>query len=42
MTVGVADKDGNMTFAPVMLRRLKKLGISKTNPADLTTEEKAK
>ncbi|KAK9821086.1 hypothetical protein WJX74_010359 [Apatococcus lobatus] len=36
------DKDGNMTFAPVMLRRLKKLGISKTNPADLTTEEKTK
>jgi formyltetrahydrofolate synthetase len=27
-------------FSPIMLRRLKKLGIDKTNPADLTPEEK--
>ena len=26
-------------FAPVMLRRLRKLGIDKTNPNDLTEEE---
>ena len=32
-------KDGSQKFAPVMLRRLKKLGIEKTNPADLTKEE---
>ena len=32
-------KDGSRTFAPVMLRRLKKLGISKTAPKDLTAEE---
>jgi len=33
------DKQGNRRFAPVMLRRLKKLGIDKTNPDDLTPEE---
>ncbi|MEM7330896.1 MAG: formate--tetrahydrofolate ligase [Chloroflexota bacterium] len=32
-------KDGSRGFAPVMLRRLKKLGIDKTNPDDLTEEE---
>lgn len=32
-------KDGSQTFAPVMFRRLKKLGIDKPNPADLTAEE---
>lgn len=32
-------KDGTRSFAPVMLRRLKKLGIDKTNPDDLTDEE---
>lgn len=32
-------KKGVKTFAPVMLKRLKKLGIEKTNPADLTEEE---
>lgn len=37
-----ADKDGKRTFVPVMLRRLKKLGIDKTDPDTLTTEEKAK
>jgi len=26
-------------FTPIMIRRLKKLGIEKTNPADLTSEE---
>lgn len=37
-----AEKDGSRSFAPVMLRRLAKLGISKTNPDDLTDEEKAR
>lgn len=32
-------KDGKRTFAPVMFRRLKKLGIEKTNPDDLTEDE---
>jgi formyltetrahydrofolate synthetase len=35
-------KDGSRRFSPVMLRRLKKLGISKTNPSDLTPEERAR
>ncbi len=35
-----ANKKGERRFSPIMLRRLKKLGIDKTNPADLTTEEK--
>jgi len=35
-------KDGSRRFAPVMLRRLEKLGISKTNPNDLTEEEISK
>ncbi len=30
------------TFAPIMFRRLKKLGIDKTNPDDLTDEEKSR
>jgi formyltetrahydrofolate synthetase len=34
-----ADKNGERRFAPVMLRRLKKLGIEKTDPNDLTPEE---
>jgi formyltetrahydrofolate synthetase len=34
------DKQGNRKFSPSMLRRLKKLGIDKTNPADLTAEER--
>jgi formyltetrahydrofolate synthetase len=33
------DKTGNRRFAPVMLRRLKKLGIDKTDPDNLTPEE---
>ena len=32
-------KDGSRKFANVMLRRLEKLGINKTNPDDLTEEE---
>ncbi len=35
------DKKGNRKFAPTMLRRLKKLGIKKTNPNDLTAEERS-
>jgi hypothetical protein len=34
-----ADKHGKRAFAPVMLRRLKNLGITKTDPDDLTPEE---
>jgi methylenetetrahydrofolate dehydrogenase (NADP+) / methenyltetrahydrofolate cyclohydrolase / formyltetrahydrofolate synthetase len=32
-------KKGVRSFAPVMLKRLQKLGINKTNPDDLTSEE---
>lgn len=32
-------KNGKRQFAPVMFRRLKKLGIDKTNPDDLTEDE---
>ncbi len=32
-------KDGSSSFSPVMLRRLKKLGIDKTDPKELTEEE---
>ncbi|KAJ3368839.1 tetrahydrofolate synthase [Kappamyces sp. JEL0680] len=32
-------KKGVRTFSPVMIKRLQKLGITKTNPADLTAEE---
>lgn len=35
----VPTKKGERKFAPVMFRRLKKLGINKTNPDDLTPEE---
>ncbi|MEN6559224.1 MAG: formate--tetrahydrofolate ligase [Acidobacteriota bacterium] len=35
-----ASKKGERRFSPIMLRRLKKLGIDKTNPADLTPDEK--
>jgi len=37
-----AEKDGSRTFAPIMFRRLKKLGIDKTDPNTLTAEEKGK
>lgn len=33
------NKEGKRTFADIMLRRLKKLGISKTTPDELTPEE---
>jgi methylenetetrahydrofolate dehydrogenase (NADP+)/methenyltetrahydrofolate cyclohydrolase/formyltetrahydrofolate synthetase len=33
------DKEGNRSFAPTMLRRLKKLGIVKSDPNELTPEE---
>lgn len=35
----VPAKNGVREFAPIMFRRLKKLGIDKTNPDDLTPEE---
>ena len=35
----VPSKKGKREFAPIMFRRLKKLGINKTNPDDLTPEE---
>jgi formyltetrahydrofolate synthetase len=34
------DKHGNRRFSPSMLRRLKKLGIEKTDPNELTPEER--
>lgn len=38
-----AGKGGWRNFAPVMLKRLKKLGISETsNPDNLTEEERSK
>jgi formyltetrahydrofolate synthetase len=36
------DKEGKRKFSPSMLRRLKKLGIKKTDPNDLTPEEKSR
>ncbi len=36
------NKKGERNFSPSMLRRLKKLGINKTNPNDLTPEEKSR
>lgn len=35
----VPAKNGKRVFAPVMFRRLKKLGIDKTNPDDLSEDE---
>lgn len=32
-------KNGARKFSPIMIRRLKKFGIDKTNPSDLTPEE---
>ncbi len=37
-----AAKDGSRKFSPSMLRRLKKLGIEKTNPNDLTPAERSR
>jgi formyltetrahydrofolate synthetase len=36
------DKQGGRTFSPSMLRRLKKLGITKTDPNALTSEERSR
>jgi formyltetrahydrofolate synthetase len=36
------DKKGNRKFSPTMLRRLKKLGINKTDPNELTPEERGR
>ncbi len=36
------DKTGKRSFAPPMLRRLKTLGIAKTDPEELTPEERAR
>ncbi len=41
-TLCPANKLGERRFSPSMLRRLKKLGIDKTNPDDLTPEEKSR
>ncbi len=38
----VPEKKGKREFVPVMFKRLKKLGIDKTNPNDLTDEEATK
>ncbi len=35
------DKDGSRRFSPTMLRRLKRLGIDKTDPNELTPEERS-
>ncbi len=35
-------RDGSRRFAPVMLRRLRKLGIAKTDPNELTPGERAR
>jgi formyltetrahydrofolate synthetase len=35
-------KDGSRRFSPVMLRRLRKLGITKTDPNTLTPEERSR
>src|ERR1700744_2061979 len=37
-----AAKDASRRFSPVMFRRLHKLGIEKTNPNDLTPEERSR
>lgn len=37
-----AKKDGGRRFAPIMLRRLRKLGINKTDPNELTPEERSR
>jgi methylenetetrahydrofolate dehydrogenase (NADP+)/methenyltetrahydrofolate cyclohydrolase/formyltetrahydrofolate synthetase len=36
------DKEGNRKFSPSMLRRLEKLGINKTDPNNLTEEERSR
>jgi formyltetrahydrofolate synthetase len=41
-TLCPANKQGERRFSPSMLRRLEKLGIDKTNPEDLTPEERSR
>ena len=36
------DKEGKRRFSPSMIRRLKKLGITKTDPNELTPEERSR
>jgi formyltetrahydrofolate synthetase len=36
------NKNGNRTFSPVMLRRLHKLGIAKSDPNELTSAERSR
>ncbi|MFU8771013.1 MAG: formate--tetrahydrofolate ligase [Anaerolineales bacterium] len=36
------DKQGNREFSPNMMRRLKKLGIDKTDPKELSAEERSR
>ena len=36
------EKDGSRKFSPIMLKRLAKLGINKTDPNELTEEEKSR
>ena len=36
------DKTGKRSFSPSMLRRVKKLGIAKTDPSELTPEERGR
>lgn len=36
------DKEGNRSFSPSMIRRLQKLGIDKTDPNELTPEERGR
>lgn len=37
----VPEKNGKREFSPIMLKRLQKLGIDKTDPKELTPEERA-
>src|ERR1700676_4417057 len=37
-----ASKDGSRRFSPIMLRRVKKLGITKTDPNELTPAERSR
>eukprot|EP00600_Ochromonadales_sp_CCMP1393_P009483 CAMPEP_0174971452 /NCGR_PEP_ID=MMETSP0004_2-20121128/10007_1 /TAXON_ID=420556 /ORGANISM="Ochromonas sp., Strain CCMP1393" /LENGTH=637 /DNA_ID=CAMNT_0016221417 /DNA_START=9 /DNA_END=1922 /DNA_ORIENTATION=+ len=37
-----ADKEGNRKFTPIMMKRLKKLGITKTDPNEFSEEEKGR
>jgi methylenetetrahydrofolate dehydrogenase (NADP+)/methenyltetrahydrofolate cyclohydrolase/formyltetrahydrofolate synthetase/formate--tetrahydrofolate ligase len=37
-----AAKDGTRRFSPIMLRRMKKLGIHKTDPNELTPQERSR